>query len=115
MFGSLIEPRILPNWPSAKMPATQELPNWPVVTGTYGSKPAVATHPLIARNSTEGRHGALNLAISVPQSAACATEDVEAGPVIDRGHHRSLGVATGRKVSRRGRSGERRDSSQGDD
>src|SRR6266481_1836974 len=92
-------------------PAAAELP---VIANADGAEPAVTALVLMeAERST--RHSVAGKGVRIPETAAGATEDVEAGPVIGRRHHRSLGVWTGRKVSRRGRSGKRRDSSQGDD
>src|SRR6266481_6706192 len=79
----------------------------PIITETDRTEPAVTALVLMeAERST--RHSVAGKGVRIPEAAADATEDVEAGPVIGRRHHRSLGVWTGRKVSRRGRSGKRR-------
>jgi hypothetical protein len=96
---------------NAGHPRTVKLP---VVTGTNGSKPAIAAQPLIPGKS-DSRRDLLSVAIGVPDATTGTAENVEAGPARGRRHHRSLGVGTGRKVSRRGRSGEGRERGQGDD
>src|SRR5580700_5148500 len=80
----------------------------PIVTGTYGTKPARTALALV---DGEGdiRPGHLNRLISCPQAAAATAEDVETGPVIDwRDGRRSFRVRTRGKIGCIRRSGQRR-------
>src|SRR5207248_11255486 len=80
----------------------------PVIAGTDGSEPSVATLGLM---DAEGyaRYCVPGKGVSIPEAATDAAEDVEARPVINRRHRRrSLGIGPRGEIGRRRRSGESR-------
>src|SRR5207237_6457273 len=80
----------------------------PVIAGTDGSEPSVATLGLMDAEGCARRCGP-GKGICIPEAAANAAEDVEAGPIINGRHRRwSFGIGPGCEVGRRGRSGESR-------
>ena len=95
----------------AEHPAAVELP---VVAGADRAEPTVAALARIdgQRRKRRGRQHGI---VRIPDAAAGATEDVEAGPARSDHHRGSLGVGrAGRHVGREGRSAECRDSGQGE-
>src|SRR6266481_2614672 len=79
----------------------------PIITETDRTEPAVTALVLMeAERST--RHSGAGKGVRIPEAAAGAAEDVEAGPARSHNRGRSLSVGASSKVGRRGRSSQRR-------
>src|SRR5437588_441423 len=117
------------NQPGAVIPKMSRLFSTPPPTNTplrwkeavvAKAAPPAAAQTLIAGQCRAGgsktakdanNASALHVAVGSPQTAAGATEDVEAGPVVSCGdRRRSLGIRASPEISRRCRSSECRHS-----